>query len=309
MCHMECCKNQGVIRQLDVYKGLGDLTNPQVLVCNATMPVVCESNHFITSRTFLHPNRQLPFHVLLYVKKGTFYVTEKEVDYVIPEGSIFFMKAGLRHYGKYPIEAGTEWHFIHFYLNQEVDKIEEFQEEVKPITPCVKLESYLKLPKQLYDMQESEIVGKIEDFTEFAQSGDPYKAWYLNQKTAEILQDIALWDKRIHSEVLLSDQVAQYLMKQLDHNYSADAVAKEFYLSYKYLAATFKREKGVTMQQFHNTMRMQRAAHSLTSTGSTVSEISQRLGFKDALYFSRCFHRQFGMSPREYRQVHAVVKV
>ncbi len=220
---------------------------------------------------------------------------------MIPAGSIFFMKAGLHHAGKHFIEAGTEWHFIHFYMDQNVDGLEEYKKNVQPISGCSRLEYYMTLPKQLFDMKESEITSKIEEVTGLAQSADPYKAWNMNQKTSEILNDVAVWGMRTQTEITLSDRVAQYLVKHIESNFSANDVAEEFYLSYKHLAASFKKEKGMSMQQFHNTVRMQRAAHILTFTGTTVAEVSEKLGFKDPLYFSRCFHQMYNMSPSEYR--------
>lgn len=274
----------------------------EIIVSNNKMPVVCESNHFKTSKDFLHPSRCLPFHVLLYVKKGTFYLTEEDSDYVIPEGSIFFMKAGLHHFGKQYIDAGSEWHFIHFYMDQKVDNLKEYRDMVQPLCDCEKQESFMELPKQLFDMQDSEIVAKLEDVTELAQSSHPYKGWILNQKTAEILNEIAIWNRQEQREMSLSDRVAQYLVKHIDSSFSAEDISKEFYLSYKHLAATFKKEKGISMQQYHNRIRMQRAADILSSTGTGVSEVSKKLGFKDPLYFSRLFRQYFGVSPSQYRR-------
>ncbi len=274
----------------------------EILICNNKMPVVCESNSFRTTKGFVHPTRCLPFHVLLYVKKGTFYVTEENIDYVIPEGSIFFMKAGLKHCGKHFIEPGTEWYFIHFYMDQDCHNLKEYIGTVQPICDRIKLESYMELPKQLFDMKNSEITTKIEAFTRLAQSADPYKSWNLNQKTAEILNDIALWNRRAQKEATLSDKIAQYLVTHADSNFDARKLSEEFYLSYKHMAATFKKEKQMSMQQFHNMVRMQKAAHILSFTGTSVSEVSESLGFKDPLYFSRCFHQIYGISPTEYRR-------
>ncbi|MCR5416912.1 MAG: AraC family transcriptional regulator [Pseudobutyrivibrio sp.] len=274
----------------------------EIIISNNKMPVVCESNGFKTTKGFIHPSRCLPFHVLLYVKNGTFYVTEENIDYEISSGSIFFMKAGLHHCGTQFIEPGTEWRFIHFYMDQDIDGLSEYRENVQPLSTCARLESYLELPKQLFDMKNSEITSKIEDVAALAKSDDPYKGWKINQKTAEILNDIAVWNRKIQTEVTLSDRIAQYLVKHVDSSFNADEIAAEFFLSYKHLAATFKKEKGISMQQYHNRVRMQRAAHILSFTGITVTETSEKLGFKDPLYFSRCFHQIYGISPSEYRK-------
>ena len=46
-------------------------------------------------------------------------------------------------------------------------------------------------------------------------------------------------------------------------------------------------------------MKMERAKE-LLAAGCTPGETAERLGFADGAYFSRCFRRSEGMSPREF---------
>jgi transcriptional regulator GlxA family with amidase domain len=49
-------------------------------------------------------------------------------------------------------------------------------------------------------------------------------------------------------------------------------------------------------------LRLHRAAALLGSpAGGTVTDVAARCGFADATTFTRAFHREFGMLPREYR--------
>lgn len=64
------------------------------------MPRVSICNHLIAHKPFFHKDRIAPFHVLIYVVKGTIYVTEDEIDYEIHPGELIFLKSGVRHYGK-----------------------------------------------------------------------------------------------------------------------------------------------------------------------------------------------------------------
>jgi AraC-like DNA-binding protein len=49
-------------------------------------------------------------------------------------------------------------------------------------------------------------------------------------------------------------------------------------------------------------MRLERARDLLEQNAGTVAEIAYSVGFSDPSHFSRCFHRQFGMSPGDVRQ-------
>jgi AraC-like DNA-binding protein len=49
-------------------------------------------------------------------------------------------------------------------------------------------------------------------------------------------------------------------------------------------------------------LRIQRARRLLVESSLQVGEIATRIGFEDRLYFSRCFKRATGLTPREYRR-------
>ena len=68
------------------------------------------------------------------------------------------------------------------------------------------------------------------------------------------------------------------------------------------MSQLFKKEKGVTMQQYHNSVRMDEACRLLCSTLMSIGEIADKLGFSDVLYFSRCFRNYTGKSPSAYRK-------
>lgn len=267
------------------------------------MPVVCDCNHFITSKGFLHPDRLLDFHVLLYIREGAFYVTEDEIDYEITCGNAIFLKAGLRHYGKIPVPGGTEWYFIHFFLNQDSTDLPVFCPSMQPL-PCNKrLEYQLPLPKMLYSLRDTELEESIMAIPQLYHSDAANRGWEINALTYRLLNQIAK-SGNPNPKDTLSDSICEYLSRHKFEPFSSADLEQEFFLSYKHMASVFKKEKQMTMQQYHTTLRMQQACNLLTSTLLSVSEISAMLGFSDMLYFSRCFHQYSGQSPTVYRQTH-----
>jgi AraC-like DNA-binding protein len=64
----------------------------------------------------------------------------------------------------------------------------------------------------------------------------------------------------------------------------------------------FKKITGRGFKQYQTDFRMQRAATLLrTHANQPVTEIAREAGFDDPLYFSRQFHRHFGVSPTQHR--------
>ena len=47
-------------------------------------------------------------------------------------------------------------------------------------------------------------------------------------------------------------------------------------------------------------IRMKKAAELLLENRYTVAEVSYKIGIEDPFYFSKCFKKQFGVSPSVY---------
>jgi AraC-like DNA-binding protein len=64
----------------------------------------------------------------------------------------------------------------------------------------------------------------------------------------------------------------------------------------------FARHAGESMQSWIRQMRLREAAALLRTTGLRVSEVAQLVGYSDPLYFSRAFHRAYGVAPSRFAQ-------
>jgi len=80
------------------------------------------------------------------------------------------------------------------------------------------------------------------------------------------------------------------------------AVAKQLGLSYESFRKKFRQAVGVAPGKFQLDARTDRAVALLYQGRHTVREIAELLGFCDEFYFSRCFKRRFGQSPRAFRK-------
>ena len=234
----------------------------EIMLDNSCLPVMSVCDLCAAPEDFYHADRTVDFHVMIYVVEGVVYVTEGDVDYEIHAGEMLFLKSGIRHRGKRAIERGTRWYFIHFYL-EETGGIPAFSPDSSAPVPHVPVRLCAELPKKLTGLLGSE------------------------------LERAAFRGKEKSQPRTLSDRICEYLNGQIAQPFSAGKLEKQFFLSYKHMAAVFKKEKQLTLQQYHNKVRMTEACRLL---------ISKELGYPDMLYFSRCFHRFAGMSPTQYRK-------
>lgn len=84
-------------------------------------------------------------------------------------------------------------------------------------------------------------------------------------------------------------------------NIEIGALARMCYISTAYFRRLFQRLYQASPKQYINHLRLEYAAQLLKSHLYTVSEISEKAGFFDVKYFSRCFLKRYGCSPRAYR--------
>ncbi len=79
-------------------------------------------------------------------------------------------------------------------------------------------------------------------------------------------------------------------------------IARHAGLSERQLQRLFRRAFGMTIQQFIIRSRIQAAAHELTHSQRTISEIALMFGFSDQSAFTNQFHSVAGFPPRIYRE-------
>ena len=68
------------------------------------------------------------------------------------------------------------------------------------------------------------------------------------------------------------------------------------------LLTAFKREFGITVGEYINGLRLEKAKKMLLLGDKSIGDIAATAGFSDQSYFSKVFFSKYGISPSEYRQ-------
>lgn len=100
----------------------------------------------------------------------------------------------------------------------------------------------------------------------------------------------------------LIDLIKDFLLNNLNQNFTLDEIAEKFNYSKSYLHTKFKVKTGYPLIVFFNLKKIQKACEYLNYTDLSIKEISYKVGFEDPLYFSRIFKNFMGKSPRNYKQ-------
>lgn len=92
-----------------------------------------------------------------------------------------------------------------------------------------------------------------------------------------------------------------YINENLSVQISISELAKHAYVSKSTLGKCFKRELGVSVNEYISDAVMLKASQLLRNSTMSIRDISDTLGFCDQFYFSKCFKERFRKSPRDFR--------
>ncbi|MEF2966378.1 response regulator [Paenibacillus sp. M1] len=133
-------------------------------------------------------------------------------------------------------------------------------------------------------------LGSIEDMEEYLK--------YLVY-TAMEYRDFAAQPQTV------AEQIKQHIHEHYGDELTRNDLAEIFFLNPDYLARLFKRETGVSLGSYVIRVRISAAKQLLHTTNLSVFAIAGKVGYANYSYFSKLFKQEAGLSPMEYKKLHA----
>ncbi len=96
------------------------------------------------------------------------------------------------------------------------------------------------------------------------------------------------------------ENVKKYVKEHINEKLSLNAVSEIFNISPNYLSVLFSKFNDVGFTDYINQCKIEVAERMLMEGDYKIYEISDKLGFESAFYFSRVFKKVTGVSPRNY---------
>jgi len=100
---------------------------------------------------------------------------------------------------------------------------------------------------------------------------------------------------------IFMQRVLEYIEKNFSKDISVSQLADMLHMSESNFYSVFKRQFGTSPISYINNYRLSLAAEYLRQSEDSISEICERVGIQDPLYFSKIFRKTYGVSPRAYR--------
>lgn len=105
-----------------------------------------------------------------------------------------------------------------------------------------------------------------------------------------------------NTEYVLYRQLEEYIEEHLEEDLSLEILARKFFVSKYHIAHVFKDNIGMSIHQYITKKRLNLCKEAI-SGGMSITDAYHRFGFGDYSSFYRAFKKEFGISPKDYRDM------
>lgn len=109
-------------------------------------------------------------------------------------------------------------------------------------------------------------------------------------------------EKKQESANTLAQKIAAYLQEHYtDSSMSLKMTADAFGLSEPYLSQFFSKQMGINFSVYIEDLRLKKGIEYLQTTGKTINEIAELIGYNSSSVFRNALKRRYGASPNQFR--------
>lgn len=234
------------------------------------------------NKTFTHNIAEL-----CYVTNGKGHLHVEKEDYLISRNDIYMINPYTSH-GEY-VEKGQGFsYYILGICNFSISS------SIKPEQPR-KLSGNNKIPLILDYV-----------FNEQIQAADGYAELTDELFKILLIEIERLYKTKIENSDSSQENIAMRIKKYIDANYLGDCssktVADFFNKKLNTIEIKFKKQFGISMQQYILKLKIETAKKHLQSNNMSVRDLAINCGFYNSSYFTQYFKKIVGLTPTEYKK-------
>lgn len=233
---------------------------------------------------------------LNYVISGSMVARIGGREVLVEKGGVAIIPPCRLHWGKAG-ENGVVYRTIMFDVSDFFNKCGVTEKLIAPVAD----QNVDFLPVT----DDKRITSALDQLIDEYTNGDSYSSVLIISKIYEILGLLYRCCLTEKSAGNISDEkfkiITQYISEHFTEVITLDKLSRMFGYDRSYFCRAFKAVTGLSPINYINILRLEKAKNMLTQSDIKISEISLMCGFSDPNYFSRCFKKQFFISPGEYR--------
>ena len=148
------------------------------------------------------------------------------------------------------------------------------------------------------DIGTDKVQKQLEYVKNYLEEKKQMEQWRKNNKAAE--NSMLITDRKYSRDV-------QNILQFIAENYASLDLSIEKIANYLNLSSTrtrsiFREETGISIGQYIQDVRMEKAKELLKRYRYKSDEIAEAIGYLDGKYFRRRFKQKYGITPHEYRE-------
>ena len=274
-----------------------------VKFCSKTELEICEAGKITNTIHWIHPDRVMDCNVFLLILDGVFRVEEDGLEYTLQKNDVFFLKSGLHHTSRHYTDDGTSWYYVHFYDNicrqcKEKSCILSSKSAINPNWELMVLPKKVTIPP--YEAEKMML--SMQDMTVNYASRSRLVRARLSLELKNIFLSLVELDSAATGRVNdgIVNRITSLIKSSAFDNISSQEISEKLGLNYAYLSRTFSKATGMTISQYKNHIKVQKAIDLFKIENMNITEVAQRVGFENQFYFSRVFKNITGNSPTQY---------
>lgn len=221
-----------------------------------------------------------PYWMLHFVISGKGTFSTGNMTYNVGPSQIFIAHPHQTH--TYKADLKEPWHYVWVLFDSEIQMPEILGTDVFAAPTAGKIFSEILETTGLEAGKEEYLAGKI---------------WELMSLLIRLERGKQI---RINPYVT---KAKQYIEQNYMHGIKVTDIAKELNLDRSYFSTVFKRQTGISPQQYLSEFRLEQAAKMLVTDGGSVAAAAYLAGYNDIVNFSRMFKKHFGTAPSHYREM------
>ena len=256
-------------------------------------------------------NHWHPYAEMLYVLRGSIFVSCNETEFYVAEDDMFMIFPGDIHAMYASSSKGAQYAVIKFdpgRLNIRSDFSPLITEMVRRARSG-KARQLISYKEDIYEQNRERFLNCIGELNE-KQLG--YDVRVHAELSSILVSVIRLWQqagidfsrikRSIGEEEISLNNILEYIDRHIDENLKVEELAKLCNMSYSHFARMFRDTYGRSCKEQIELLKVEKSQELLSFTDMSLNDIGQELGFADCSHFIRIFKRWKGITPGQFRK-------